>query len=70
MSFLKQKLTWNFYTTTEPLFTTKQIELTKKKKFSKIVLDAESKIFLVYVAALEAPKTLIHPLQIAQLAIF
>lgn len=54
VSFLEQKLTWNFYTATKALFTTKRVEVIGKKKFAKVVLDLNSETFIVHIVALEA----------------
>ena len=43
------------YTIEEALFTTKQVELVKKKKFAAAALDLGHKIFVVHVASLESP---------------
>ena len=69
IQFAEKELTWRSYTAAEALRTTKQIELTNKKKFAKAELDEKSEIFVVHIAAL---KTLlagmaIYPSQKAQI---
>ena len=55
VSFSKQELIWKSYTIAKTLPTTKQIKLINKKEFAKTVLDEQSKIFMVYRAALKLP---------------
>ena len=52
--FAEKKLTWRFYTATEALPITKQVELINKKEFAKALLGEESKTFVLHVAALDA----------------
>lgn len=51
-----RKLTQKSYETIKSLSTTSWVELIDKKIFAKAALDENSKIFTVYVAALEANK--------------
>lgn len=53
MLFVKQKLTQRSYVTAEALLTTKQIKLIDKKKFAKVALYKELKMFVMQIAALE-----------------
>ena len=53
IQFTKKELTQKTYTIAETLPTTKQVEFIDKKKFAKEALDAESKTFVIYVAALK-----------------
>lgn len=55
IQFIEKKLIWRFYTTIKALPNTKQIDLTDKNEFAKVVLNKESKMFVMYVAALKAP---------------
>ena len=69
IQFAEKKFTWRSYTAVEALPITKQVELIDKKEFAKTALDEESKIFVVHVAALEAPVAgmTIYSLQKAQI---
>lgn len=53
MLFLKWEFISNSYTIAKTPPTTKQIKSINKKKFAKIVLNKESKTFVVHIAALK-----------------
>ena len=53
IQFVEKKLTWKSYTTAEVLLTTKRIQLIDKKEFAKVVLDKNSKIFVMYIIFLD-----------------
>ena len=61
------KLTWRSYTATGALPTTSRVELINKREFAKVVLDENSKTFVVHVAIL-ATEASIHPSRTAQIA--
>ena len=50
MSFDKRIFTWRTYITNKALPTTKQVQIINKKDFVIAALDANSKMFMVYVA--------------------
>ena len=54
IKFVEKELTQRSYTIAKVLLTTKRIKLINKKKFVKVALDEESKIFMMYIATLEA----------------
>lgn len=56
IKFKKKKLTWKKYIAINTLPTTHWVKLINKKKFAKIVLNKNSKIFMLYIAALKAIK--------------
>ncbi len=49
------KLTWRSYIVAKALPTTSWVEFIDKREFVKVVLDENSEIFVVHVAALEIP---------------
>lgn len=51
--FVEWKLIWRLYTLVKTLLTTKQVEIIDKKEFVKVMLDKNSKTFIVYIAALQ-----------------
>ena len=56
VKFIKlRKLIQRFYTTTKILPIISQIKFINKRKFAKAVLNKNSKIFVMYIAALEIP---------------
>lgn len=58
------ELAWRIYTAAEALITARRVELIDKHEFAKAALDENPDIFVVHVAALEAPKSsgmVIHP---------
>lgn len=65
VSFAKKKHIWKSYIAAKTLLTTKRVEFIHKKKFAKTKLDEESKIFVIYIAALKAPivEIIIYSLQ-------
>lgn len=50
-----KKLTLRSYTTVEALSTTSQIKLIDKREFTKIALDKNFKMFIVYTTPLKVP---------------
>lgn len=56
IEFNAQSFIWRSYSTAKALSTTRQVELIDKPKFVKIVLNKNSEIFIVYVAALKFSK--------------
>lgn len=54
IKFLKNKLILKFYITVEILPSIKQVELINEKKFVKVVLDKNSKIFVMQIVTLES----------------
>lgn len=52
--FIKKKLTWRFYIPIKALHTTKQVEFINTKEFVKMMLEKESKILIMLVAAFKA----------------
>ena len=53
VSFSKRTLTWKSYITNEVLSTIKQVQIIDPKNFVIMVLDADSKTFVGYVAIQE-----------------
>ncbi len=64
--FDAKKLTWKSYITTEALSTTNRIELINKREFAKIVLDKNSKTFVIHISALQV--ITIHLFWVVQIA--
>lgn len=50
IDFLKRELQWRSYTIEKTFFTTKWVELVRKKEFAATVLDQRHKIFVVHIA--------------------
>ena len=50
MAFSEEIITWKFYNTYEALPIIEQVQLVDPKKFVIVALDADSKIFIVYMA--------------------
>lgn len=48
-----KKLIWKSYTTTEALLTIGQIELIDKREFARAIFNKNSKIYFIYILALE-----------------
>lgn len=70
---LSRKLTSRIYTAIQALSITSRVELIDKREFVKLVLDKNSKTFIVYVVALKATRIAdmaIHSLQKALIAAF
>lgn len=69
----KQKFTWRSYRPAKALSTTKRVKFIDKKKFAKVILDENSKIFVMYIATLKAPpvsaRITVYFSQIAQIII-
>lgn len=63
VKFYAKKLTWKKYIITETIPPVKLVELIDNHKFVKTVLDKAPETFVVYVAALEIPISIItiHP---------
>ena len=53
MSFGKKTPTWKTYTTSKPLFISKQVQIVNLKEFVIIILDKNRKIFGIYMAIWE-----------------
>ena len=66
MAFGEKILTWNIYTTNKALPTTKQVQLIDPKAFVIATLDAESEIFVGYVAIQEQKEMPVHSKKQAQ----
>lgn len=60
INFYDWKLSWRSYITTEVLFTTRQIELIRKKKFVTAALDWGDEVFVVHLASFNSDIN-IHP---------
>lgn len=50
IKFVDQKLIWRSYIAIEALLTTKQVEIINKKKFVKMALNENVKVFILYIA--------------------
>ena len=62
IQFAERKLVWRTYTAVKALPTTRRVEIIDKREFAVAALNADNKIFVVYVAALvELTTMLIHP---------
>ena len=59
--FNKRTLTWKLYTTNKALSNTRQVKLVNPKKFVIAALDADSKIFVIYIAIRERKKIVMNP---------
>lgn len=55
--FGAKKLAWRSSTITEALYIAKRVELIEKYEFAKVALNKNANIFVVYIAALEAPQS-------------
>lgn len=64
IEFAEKKLSEKSYITAKALPTIKQVEFIDMKKFAKMILDKDSKIFIIYIAALEVvlAEIIIHSL--------
>ena len=56
MSFSIKILIWKSYTTNKVLSTIEQVQIVDFKEFVIIILDADTKIFVVYMAIKEPKK--------------
>lgn len=63
-----EKLTSRYNTSVEALLIAKQIKLINKHKFIKTALDKNFEIFIVYIAALKALESALHPFEALLLA--
>lgn len=62
------KLIWRSYTAAKALSTTNWVELIDKKEFARVILNENSEIFVMYIAALEVSTAMfIHLLRISQI---
>lgn len=52
IQFAKRKFIQRFYTTAKILQITKKVEIDNKKKFVKVALDKNSKVFIIYITFL------------------
>ena len=50
-----KKLIWKIYTAAKALSTTHQVKFINKRKFTRVVLDENSKTFVVHIATQEIP---------------
>ena len=57
--FVERELVWRTYTAVEALPTTRRVEIINKREFTVAVLNADNKTFVVHVAALEKPTTIL-----------
>lgn len=67
IQYIEKKFTWRSYITAKALLITKQVMFIDKKDFAKVILDKESKTFVVHIPALEAPEMTIHPSRAIQI---
>ena len=67
--FRKGILMWKFYIISEVLPTTKRVWLVDPKEFVIMVLDADSKTFVIYVAIREREEMAINPARKAQIKV-
>lgn len=66
--FTEKKLIQRSYITIKALLTTKKVELIDKKKFATLIKDENFKIFVIYIATLEAQLLiLVHLIRKAQI---
>ena len=61
--FGEKTLTWKFYTPNKALPTTKQVQIVNPNEFIIVVLDADNKTFVVYMALQEQKKNGYGPCQ-------
>ena len=69
IQFADKKLIWKIYTTKKTLPTAQQVVLINKKKFARIALDENPKVFIIYMALLTLNIT-IQPTIKTQIAFF
>lgn len=62
--FTERELIWRFYITFETWPTTKRIELIKKKKFAKVAIVKNVKVFIVHVTFLSLSATTMQIYQV------
>ena len=67
MSFGKKTFMWKTYIINKALSITKQVQIINKKDFVIVVLDADSKIFMMYMAIYKWEKILIYSKKQAQI---
>ena len=67
VSFEKKTLTWRTYTTNKALPTIKQVQIINKKNFVIVVLDADSKTFVIHMAIRKQEKMPVHSERQAQI---
>lgn len=58
--FANRQLIWKSYSMYEALLTTLQVEFINNKKFAKMVLDEDIKVFIVYVFSLSLKLMIIY----------
>ena len=51
ISFINFELTLKFYITIKALLATYQVEIINRKKFAKILLNENLKMFIIYIAS-------------------
>ena len=60
--FVERELVWRTYSAVETLLMTMRVKIINKREFAVVVLNVDDKIFVVHVAALVKPTTmLIYP---------
>ena len=69
MSFGEKILTWKIYTTNKALPTIKRVQIMDKKDFVITALDADSEMFVVYVAIWEQEEIPVHSKKQAQIGV-
>ena len=60
MLFSKKTLIWRFYITNKTLLTNEQVQIIDKKNFIIVILDVDSKIFVIHKNIREQEKMLVH----------
>lgn len=70
--FAEKERIWKSYTIVKALPTTKKVELIDKREFAAVVMDENSKIFVIHMTALkvlqlESTEILIDPFKVAQI---
>lgn len=71
VEFIEQprKYTWRRYTAIETLPPTYWEELIDKRKFAKVMIDKDSKSFLIHMSAIEIPMLWIYPFRVVHIPI-
>ena len=68
IQFIEKELTWRFYISEEAIPTTRWVELINKKKFAKLALDENIKVFVIHIASFTS-KILIYSAWKAQITL-
>lgn len=53
IQFVKKEIICRNYMVVKTLFTTKEVKLIDKQEFTRVIIDKNFKIFVIYIAALE-----------------